>query len=155
MRNPWGDRQEWRGTWKDGAREWGFIPDEVRWHLCIMILSMKMDSYLTNQEKERMGLNFDNDGEWWMSYRLTTSNIIWGSRKSCYAKYLTHPYLTINAKYNAMFCRDFAANFDQFEMCSISPESLGDCQADDCAGRWCVTSWHGELEQIVEVYLGS
>lgn len=38
-------------------------------------------------------------------------------------------------------------------MCSISPESLGDCQADDCAGRWCVTSWHGELKQIVEVYL--
>ena len=35
VRNPWGDRQEWRGTWKDGAREWGFIPDEVRWHLCI------------------------------------------------------------------------------------------------------------------------
>ena len=32
MRNPWGDRQEWRGTWKDGAREWGFIPDEVRGH---------------------------------------------------------------------------------------------------------------------------
>ena len=39
------------------------------------ILSTKMDSHLTNQEKERMGLNFDNDGEWWMSYRLTTSNI--------------------------------------------------------------------------------
>ena len=52
-----------------------------------------------------------------------------------------------------MSSRDFAANFDQFEMCSISPESLGVCQADDCAGRWCVTSWHGELKQIVEVYL--
>ena len=34
-----------------------------------------VDSYLAIQEKERMGLNFDNDGEWWMSYRLTTSNI--------------------------------------------------------------------------------
>ena len=100
MRNPWGDRQEWRGTWKDGAREWGFIPDEVKWHLCIMILSMKMDSYLTNQEKERMGLNFDNDGEWWMSYRLTASNIRWGSRKSLGAKYLTHSNLTIKASHN-------------------------------------------------------
>jgi len=87
VRNPWGDRQEWRGTWADGAREWNFIPD---------------------QEKERMGLNFDNDGEWWMSYR------------------------------------DFAANFDQFEMCSISPDSVGDCQTDECAGRWSVNSWHGE-----------
>lgn len=87
VRNPWGDRQEWRGTWADGGREWGFISD---------------------QEKERMGLNFDNDGEWWMSYR------------------------------------DFAANFDQFEMCSISPESLGDCQTEECAGRWCVNAWHGE-----------
>ena len=64
------------------------------------ILSTKMDSHLTNQEKERMGLNFDNDGEWWMSYRLETSNIIWGSRKSLDAKYLTHPNLTIKAGHN-------------------------------------------------------
>ena len=29
VRNPWGDKQEWRGTWADGGKEWNFIPDEV------------------------------------------------------------------------------------------------------------------------------
>ena len=65
VRNPWGDSTEWMGTWSDGGEEWSFISDE---------------------EKERLGITFDNDGEWWMSYK------------------------------------DFLTNFDQLEMCSLSPE---------------------------------
>ena len=48
VRNPWGNAWEWNGAWSDGSPEWAFIPD---------------------QEKERLGLDFAEDGEFWMSYR--------------------------------------------------------------------------------------
>jgi len=48
VRNPWGNSTEWNGTWSDSGGEWGFISDE---------------------QKEAMGIVFDNDGEWWMSYK--------------------------------------------------------------------------------------
>ncbi|XP_055625907.1 calpain-A-like isoform X3 [Toxorhynchites rutilus septentrionalis] len=48
LRNPWGNEAEWNGSWSDQSPEWRFIPDE---------------------QKEDLGLNFDVDGEFWMSYR--------------------------------------------------------------------------------------
>ena len=48
IRNPWGNEAEWQGAWSDGSAEWQYIPDE---------------------EKEAMGLNFEADGEFWMSYK--------------------------------------------------------------------------------------
>ena len=48
MRNPWGNEVEWNGAWSDGSPEWGYVPDE---------------------EKESLGINFDDDGEFWMSYK--------------------------------------------------------------------------------------
>ncbi|CAL4100502.1 unnamed protein product, partial [Meganyctiphanes norvegica] len=48
LRNPWGDEAEWKGAWSDNSPEWQFIPRE---------------------EKENIGLNFDRDGEFWMSYQ--------------------------------------------------------------------------------------
>nr|XP_029708160.1 calpain-A-like isoform X6 [Aedes albopictus] len=48
LRNPWGNEAEWNGAWSDQSVEWRYIPDE---------------------QKEELGLNFDNDGEFWMSYR--------------------------------------------------------------------------------------
>ena len=48
VRNPWGNEVEWNGAWSDGSAEWGYVPDE---------------------EKENLGINFDNDGEFWMSYK--------------------------------------------------------------------------------------
>jgi len=48
IRNPWGNEVEWNGAWSDGSAEWGYVPDE---------------------EKENLGINFDNDGEFWMSYK--------------------------------------------------------------------------------------
>uniref|UniRef100_A0A182N3N7 Calpain catalytic domain-containing protein n=1 Tax=Anopheles dirus TaxID=7168 RepID=A0A182N3N7_9DIPT len=48
LRNPWGNEAEWNGPWSDKSPEWRYIPDE---------------------QKHELGLNFDHDGEFWMSYR--------------------------------------------------------------------------------------
>ncbi|XP_055380828.1 calpain-A-like [Condylostylus longicornis] len=53
LRNPWGNEAEWNGAWSDHSPEWRFIPDS---------------------EKERIGLNFDRDGEFWMSFHDFLSN---------------------------------------------------------------------------------
>ena len=47
VRNPWGDKQEWKGRWSDGSREW---------------------NKLSEMEKNKFGLTFDADGEWWMDF---------------------------------------------------------------------------------------
>ncbi|XP_056638160.1 calpain-A-like isoform X1 [Diorhabda sublineata] len=48
LRNPWGNEDEWNGPWSDEAPEWRFISQE---------------------EKEELGLTFDKDGEFWMSFK--------------------------------------------------------------------------------------
>jgi hypothetical protein len=59
IRNPWGNETEWNGPWSDGSAEWRYVPDE---------------------EKESIGLNFDSDGEFYMSYKVnapTFSSFLW------------------------------------------------------------------------------
>ncbi|RXG54379.1 Calpain-B [Armadillidium vulgare] len=53
IRNPWGNEAEWNGPWSDQSEEWQFIPPE---------------------EREEMGLNFEHDGEFWMSYKDFVKN---------------------------------------------------------------------------------
>ncbi|XP_038217049.1 calpain-B isoform X5 [Zerene cesonia] len=48
LRNPWGNEAEWNGPWSDKSPEWRFIPES---------------------EKEELGLTFDDDGEFWMSFK--------------------------------------------------------------------------------------
>ncbi|KAL3874801.1 hypothetical protein ACJMK2_037770 [Sinanodonta woodiana] len=48
VRNPWGIHVEWRGPWGDRSSEWNSIPAD---------------------EKEKMGLIFRDDGEFWMDFR--------------------------------------------------------------------------------------
>jgi len=48
IRNPWGNETEWNGAWSDGSAEWNYVPDE---------------------EKMQLGINFEHDGEFWMSYK--------------------------------------------------------------------------------------
>jgi len=47
VRNPWGSEHEWKGPWSDDSDEWGGIDDDT---------------------KEAIGLTFEHDGEFWMSY---------------------------------------------------------------------------------------
>lgn len=47
LRNPWGNEAEWNGAWSDQSPEWRYISDET---------------------KEDLGLTFDTDGEFWMSF---------------------------------------------------------------------------------------
>lgn len=48
LRNPWGNEAEWNGPFSDQSAEWRYIPEHV---------------------KQSVGLTFDQDGEFWMSYR--------------------------------------------------------------------------------------
>ncbi|CAB0012121.1 unnamed protein product [Nesidiocoris tenuis] len=48
LRNPWGNEAEWNGPWSDKSAEWRFISDE---------------------EKQEIGLVFEYDGEFWMSFK--------------------------------------------------------------------------------------
>ncbi|XP_062565591.1 calpain-B-like isoform X2 [Armigeres subalbatus] len=48
LRNPWGNANEWNGAWSDKSPEWKFIPEET---------------------KKEIGLIFELDGEFWMSYQ--------------------------------------------------------------------------------------
>ncbi|CAH0545797.1 unnamed protein product [Brassicogethes aeneus] len=48
LRNPWGNEAEWNGAWSDDSPEWRYISEE---------------------EKQSIGLTFDNDGEFWMSFK--------------------------------------------------------------------------------------
>jgi calpain len=48
IRNPWGNETEWNGAWSDGSAEWNYVPEE---------------------EKMQLGINFEHDGEFWMSYK--------------------------------------------------------------------------------------
>ncbi|KAK6181228.1 hypothetical protein SNE40_009128 [Patella caerulea] len=53
IRNPWGNEAEWKGAWSDQSDEWTLISDE---------------------EKQEIGLTFDDDGEFWMSFKDFISN---------------------------------------------------------------------------------
>lgn len=53
VRNPWGNETEWNGAFSDKSPLWQFIPEE---------------------EREEMGLTFDADGEFWMTYRDFSTN---------------------------------------------------------------------------------
>ncbi|XP_029203083.2 calpain-9-like isoform X2 [Acropora millepora] len=47
VRNPWGNEREWEGAWGDKSSEW---------------------RQLSESEKRRLNLQFDDDGEFWMSF---------------------------------------------------------------------------------------
>ncbi|XP_043232364.1 calpain-B-like isoform X13 [Amphibalanus amphitrite] len=48
VRNPWGNEAEWKGAFSDSSPEWQYIPEESR---------------------QEIGLTFDADGEFWMTYK--------------------------------------------------------------------------------------
>ncbi|XP_037087071.1 calpain-B-like isoform X2 [Pollicipes pollicipes] len=48
IRNPWGNEAEWKGAFSDSSPEWQYIPEESR---------------------QQIGLTFDADGEFWMTFK--------------------------------------------------------------------------------------
>lgn len=46
IRNPWGNRVQWKGDWGDNSEKWDSV---------------------TSKEKERLQFSVADDGEWWMS----------------------------------------------------------------------------------------
>lgn len=53
VRNPWGNEHEWRGQWSDRSSEWKSIDPRKR---------------------EELGLTFNDDGEFWMSFEDFVGN---------------------------------------------------------------------------------
>jgi len=53
VRNPWGNEREWNGAWSDESEEW---------------------SQMSVEDKELIGLNYDDDGEFWMSFEDFSTN---------------------------------------------------------------------------------
>lgn len=53
IRNPWGNEREWTGAWSDESDEWKMLSEE---------------------EKKNIGLNYDDDGEFWMSFADFSKN---------------------------------------------------------------------------------
>jgi len=53
LRNPWSGTSEWKGPWCDGSREWSMIDD---------------------YEKRKLGLVFEADGEFWISFQDFSKN---------------------------------------------------------------------------------
>lgn len=49
IRNPWGNEQEWNGAWSDNSKEW---------------------KYISQQQRDEMGLVFAHDGEFWFVLML-------------------------------------------------------------------------------------
>ncbi|XP_071942459.1 calpain-9-like [Antedon mediterranea] len=47
IRNPYGNESEWTGAWSDKSAEWSLV---------------------TTEEKKQLGLDFSDDGEFWMSF---------------------------------------------------------------------------------------
>ncbi|PAA90525.1 hypothetical protein BOX15_Mlig026089g1 [Macrostomum lignano] len=53
IRNPWGNEEEWKGSWGDDSSEW---------------------DQLSAEEKQRIGLSNADDGEFWMSFEDFAQN---------------------------------------------------------------------------------
>jgi len=94
VRNPWGNEVEWNGAWSDGSPEWSYIPDE---------------------EKEYLGINFESDGEWYMSLKD-------------FVKYFDQLELT-NLSPDALDdCNNFKWEVSSFSGAWIQGSSAGGCR---------------------------
>jgi calpain, invertebrate len=61
IRNPWGNDVEWNGAWSDNSNEW---------------------NYLSDDEKQDLGIVIDHDGEFWMDIEDFLDN--WDSVQICH-----------------------------------------------------------------------
>ncbi|XP_043786438.1 calpain-B isoform X5 [Apis laboriosa] len=116
LRNPWGNEAEWNGPWSDQSPEWRFIPDH---------------------EKEELGLTFDMDGEFWMSYHD-------------FIKYFTQLEIC-NLNPDSLSEDDLNAGKKRWEMSVFEGEWVRGVTAGGCR-NFLETFWHNPQYRITLEY---
>nr|XP_034171889.1 calpain-A-like isoform X3 [Osmia lignaria] len=116
LRNPWGNEAEWNGPWSDQSPEWRFIPDH---------------------EKEELGLTFDMDGEFWMSFQDFT-------------KYFTQLEIC-NLNPDSLTEDDLNAGKKRWEMSVFEGEWVRGVTAGGCR-NFLETFWHNPQYRITLEY---
>ncbi|XP_014489405.1 PREDICTED: calpain-A-like isoform X3 [Dinoponera quadriceps] len=112
LRNPWGNEAEWNGPWSDQSPEWRFIPDH---------------------EKEELGLTFDVDGEFWMSFHDFT-------------RYFTQLEIC-NLNPDSLTGHDLDAGKKRWEMSVFEGEWVRGVTAGGCR-NYLETFWHNPQYRI-------
>ncbi|XP_033358148.1 calpain-A-like isoform X5 [Bombus vosnesenskii] len=116
LRNPWGNEAEWNGPWSDQSPEWRFIPDH---------------------EKEELGLTFDMDGEFWMSFQDFT-------------RYFTQLEIC-NLNPDSLTEDDLNAGKKKWEMSVFEGEWVRGVTAGGCR-NFLETFWHNPQYRITLEY---
>ncbi|KAJ8678899.1 hypothetical protein QAD02_014686 [Eretmocerus hayati] len=116
LRNPWGNEAEWNGPWSDGSPEWRFIPDH---------------------EKEELGLTFDVDGEFWMSFQD-------------FKKYFTNLEIC-NLNPDSLTEDDLSRGKKKWEMSVFEGEWVRGVTAGGCR-NFIETFWHNPQYRITLEY---
>ncbi|XP_035737794.1 calpain-A-like isoform X5 [Vespa mandarinia] len=116
LRNPWGNEAEWNGPWSDKSPEWRFIPDH---------------------EKDELGLTFDIDGEFWMSFQDFT-------------QYFTQLEIC-NLNPDSLTEGDINAGKKRWEMSVFEGEWVRGVTAGGCR-NYLETFWHNPQYRITLEY---
>ncbi|CAL1673021.1 unnamed protein product [Lasius platythorax] len=116
LRNPWGNEAEWNGPWSDQSPEWRFIPDH---------------------EKEELGLTFDIDGEFWMSFHDFTRHF--NQLEIC------------NLNPDSLTTDDISAGKKRWEMSVFEGEWVRGVTAGGCR-NYLETFWHNPQYRITLEY---
>ncbi|KAF3425410.1 hypothetical protein E2986_03415 [Frieseomelitta varia] len=116
LRNPWGNEAEWNGPWSDQSPEWRFIPDH---------------------EKDELGLTFDMDGEFWMSFQDFT-------------RYFTQLEIC-NLNPDSLTEDDLNAGKKKWEMSVFEGEWVRGVTAGGCR-NFLETFWHNPQYRITLEY---
>ncbi|XP_012232198.1 calpain-B-like isoform X4 [Linepithema humile] len=116
LRNPWGNEAEWNGPWSDRSPEWRFIPDH---------------------EKEELGLTFDVDGEFWMSFHDFTRHFT--QLEIC------------NLNPDSLTTDDISAGKKRWEMSVFEGEWVRGVTAGGCR-NYLETFWHNPQYRITLEY---
>ncbi|XP_043281587.1 calpain-A isoform X3 [Venturia canescens] len=116
LRNPWGNEAEWNGPWSDQSPEWRFIPDH---------------------EKDELGLTFDIDGEFWMSFQD-------------FKKYFTRLEIC-NLNPDSLTEDDLNAGKKKWEMSIFEGEWVRGVTAGGCR-NFLETFWHNPQYRITLEY---